>query len=241
MNRFCVSTRGIGSWRERLANPDRQWKRGCSAFETAVSWELASRTATGIPEPVAQLFRESNYHDATLMLAVAEHQVDLPGGRAPSQCDVWSIVNTSLGAVSLSVEAKAKEPFGKSNESLSQWLVGGKSPKSREKRQKRWSYIREHLPMAGLTAFDGVAYQLLHRCAAAVIEAKRCRVPHAAFVVQAFNSPAESFAVFSKFCGAFGITPERGRFHMTTVGEIQLAIGWADCVPANERQIAKTA
>ena len=37
MNRMCVETRGICNWRERLAKPDRQWRRGYSAFETASS------------------------------------------------------------------------------------------------------------------------------------------------------------------------------------------------------------
>src|ERR1700674_3439880 len=31
-----------GVFSSRLANPDRQWKRGYSAFETAVSWEFTA-------------------------------------------------------------------------------------------------------------------------------------------------------------------------------------------------------
>ena len=85
MNRLNTATRGISSWRERLANPDRQWKRNYSAFETAVSWEFASNSKSGLPEPIDKLFRESDYGEPTLMSAVAEHKVDLPGGSATSR------------------------------------------------------------------------------------------------------------------------------------------------------------
>ncbi len=40
MSRLHIATRGICNWRQRLASPDRQWKRSYSAFETAVSLEL---------------------------------------------------------------------------------------------------------------------------------------------------------------------------------------------------------
>jgi hypothetical protein len=56
------------------------------------------------------------------MFAVAEHKVDLPGGIAASQCDVWAVVRTKAGMLSL-VEAKAKEKFG--DEILEKWLVAG--------------------------------------------------------------------------------------------------------------------
>ncbi len=78
MNRLLVSARGICSWRERLANPDRQWKRRYSAMETAISWESA-KGGPGFPDPIAQLFRDSGLGKPYLMFAVAEHKVDLPG------------------------------------------------------------------------------------------------------------------------------------------------------------------
>src|SRR4051812_1455932 len=109
MNRLCTATRGIGSWHERLANPDRQWKRGYSAFETAVSWELAAKRDSGLPEPIEVVFRQGSYCEPVLMFAIAEHKVRLPGGNAGSQCDIWGIVNSSAGEISLSVEAKANE------------------------------------------------------------------------------------------------------------------------------------
>src|SRR5205807_865207 len=102
----------------------RHWRRRYSAFETAVSWEAAARRTSGLPEPIEQLFMAGGFESPALLLAVAEHQVRLPGGRASSQCDVWGLVQTSAGIVSLSIEAKARESFG--NHSLSRWLTAGK-------------------------------------------------------------------------------------------------------------------
>jgi hypothetical protein len=238
MGRLCISTRGIGSWRERLANPDRQWKRGFSAFESAVSWELAdSNNTSGLPEPIADLFRDSHYGHPILMLAVAEHKVDLPGGSAASQSDVWAVVKTSVGMVSLTVEAKANETFG--DDILENWLVAGGTQASIDNRKLRFDYIRSHLPSSD--SFLPVRYQLLHRCAASVIEAKRFGFQHAAFVVQAFNTPSDGFEEYSVFCRALSIPAKRGFLVTASVGDISLGIGWADCRFATDEEVAATA
>jgi hypothetical protein len=241
MNRLCVETRGVCNWRERLAKPDSQWKRRFSAFETAVAWEGATCHPTGLPEAIAKLFRESGFGEATLLLAVAEHKVPLIGGKADSQCDVWALLNTASGGVSLSVEAKANESFGEGNEPLSTWLIAGKSERSRRNRRDRWEHIRVHLPRAADDAYSPVPYQLLHRCAAGVIEAQRFGVPNAAFIVQSFKAPDCSFQAFSQFCHAVDLKVERGEMQVTTVGETRLGIGWADCPFATDADVAAVA
>jgi hypothetical protein len=241
MNRLCVETRGIGNWRERLAKPETQWRRRYSAFETAVSWETASGHPWGLPEPMRELFRESTFGEPTLVLAIAEHKVPLDGGRADSQCDVWALLDTPTGGVSLSVEAKANETFGQANESLRDWLVAGESERSSRNREERWKHIAEHLPSAAAGAYSLVPYQVLHRCAAAVIEARRFHLQSAVFVVQSFGAPPESFEAFSRFCQAVNIKAERGRMQISTVGEIRLGIGWADCPFATDAEIASVA
>jgi len=237
MSRLCIATRGIGSWRERLASPDTQWRRQFSAFETAVSWECASANPTGLPRPIAELFRGTIYENPVLQLAIAEHKVDLPGGQAASQCDVWAIVKTSAGMLSLAVEAKAREAFG--DDILEKWLVAGGTDESISKRKIRWDYVQSHLPKS--ESFPQVRYQILHRCAASVVEAKRLGFQHAAFIVQAFNTPAESFQNFAAFCQALQIPGERGSLATTTVDGISLSVGWADCPFATDSQVAATA
>ena len=244
MNRLHIATRGICNWRERLASPDRQWKRCFSAFETAVSWELAAKSASGLPEPIAKLFRENNYSDPTLIFGVAEHKVYLPGGNAPSQCDVWAAVKTSAGMLSLTVEAKASEAFG--DAILEQWLIAGQTELSISNRKKRWEYVRSHLPKSD--SFLQVRYQLLHRCAASVIEARRLGYQHAAFVVQAFDTPAKTFQDYEVFCQALKITAAPGSMATTTVhgisltvDGISLSVGWADCTLATDKEVAAAA
>ena len=234
MSRLFIGTRGMCSWRDRLASPDRQWKRKFSAFETAASWEHASKSRSGIPTPIEALLGENHYREPVLLFAIAEHKVDLPGGPAASQSDVWAVIATSAGMVSMTVEAKAREAFG--NEILEKWLVAGGSEASIANRKKRWDYIRSHLPESD--ALLQVRYQILHRCAAAVIDAKRLRLRHAAFVVQAFNTPDASFQNYAAFCEALNIPARRGSLATTSVGDIHLSVGWADCPLATDEQIA---
>lgn len=234
MSQLYIATRGIDSWRQRLANPERQWRRGYSAFETAVAWEFAARTGSGIPVPLRELFSSTNIGSASLILAIAEHKVPLPGGNADSQCDVWAIVGSSAGMLSLSVEAKARETFG--NDSLEQWLAAGKTDRAKANRQQRWEFIRSHLPP--LTTPLPLRYQMLHRCAASVIEARRLGLRQAAFVVQAFNAPAGSFQEYERFCQALNIDAVRGRMGSTSTGETALHVGWADCALATDQQVA---
>jgi len=170
------------------------------------------------------------------MFAVAEHKVDLPGGDAASQCDVWAVVKTSLGTLSLAVEAKAKEAFG--DETLEKWLGAGGTDKSKENRNKRWDYVRSNLPRSNF--FPQVRYQLLHRCAASVIEAKRFGFQHAAFVVQAFDTPDTSFQDCAALCRALKIFAARGSMAATSVDGISLSVGWADCPLASHAEVAAT-
>lgn len=180
------------------------------------------------------LLRGGGYDDATLLLAIAEHKVDLPGGSAASQSDVWALIKTTKGLLSVAVEAKAREAFG--DEILEHWLVGGETALSISRRQKRWDYIQSHLPEAD--SFLPVRYQMLHRCAAAVIEAKRLGCEHAAFIVQAFNTPDVSFQEYAVFCAALRISAARGGLSTTSVGRLSLCIGWIDCPVATDEKIA---
>lgn len=238
MSRLHIATRGMCNWRDRLASPDRQWKREFSAFETAVSWESAAkRKSSGLPKPIEQLLIANEYGDPALIFAVAEHKVDLPGGPAASQSDVWAVIRTSKGMLSLTVEAKAREAFG--DEILERWLVAGESERSIANRKERWYYIQSHLPRSD--SLLQVRYQMLHRCAASVIEAKRLGLQHAAFIVQAFHTPDKSFQDYARFCEALKIPAKRGSIATSSVDDISLCIGWADCDLATDEQIASIA
>jgi hypothetical protein len=60
--------------------------------------------------------------------------------------------------LSLTVEAKAREPFG--DDVLERWLVAGDSERSKVNRKARWDYIQLHLPKHDSLLL--VRYQMLH-------------------------------------------------------------------------------
>lgn len=207
-------------------------------METAVSWECAARKPGGLPEPIANLFRNSELGEAQLLFAVAEHKVSLRGTGGDSQCDVWALVKTGSGTVSLAVEAKALEPFGAGNEALSIWLKAGKSVRSAANRERRWEHLRENLPNLPEGAYDRVPYQILHRGGAAVIEARRFGLKHATILVQGFGCPDQSFAMYGQFCGAIGRKAEREKMSFIQLAEIRLGVGWVDCPFATDAEMA---
>jgi len=184
-----------------------------------------------------RVFRASGYGDPVLIFAIAEHKVKLDGGNAASQSDVWAVLKTSSGMLSLTVEAKAKESFG--DFTLERWLVAGKTEAAVVNRKARWNQIRSFLPQS--SDFAKVRYQMLHRCAAAVIEADRLGFEQAAFIVQAFESPLESFKDFEVFCEALKIPATKDCISTTTVNGIRLGVGWAHCRFATDADIAAIA
>ena len=170
MSAIMVPTRGPEDWRALLAEPDRQWREGYSAMCVALSWERAG----GLPREVAAVLGPG----AEALLAIPEHKVALPGRGYHSQCDVFALVRVAGQTVALTVEAKVREPFDRT---LAEWL--GPAP-SDGKRAR----------LAGICALLGrdappmdLRYQLLHRTAAAVIEAERFGLAGAAMIVQSFD------------------------------------------------------
>jgi hypothetical protein len=238
MSLVHIATRCTSDWRSRLGDPEKHWRRKYSAMETAMSWELAVHTDSGMPKPISKLFQAGELTNPKLLLAIAEHKVPLMGKGGDAQCDVWALADTDAGLVSISVEAKAREPFGSKNESLEDWLKGGKSTNSGENREKRWHHIKANLPPLANRAYHHVPYQILQRATAGVIEARRFKLSHAVFLVQAFNAPKESLEMYTRFAHALGVNASRDELAYTSVDNIQFSIGWADCPFASDTELA---
>ena len=207
-------------------------------MEAAVSWEAAAKSDSGLPAPIYRLFDKTIYKEPTLLIAGAEHRVSLAGRGGKSQCDVFALLNSAVGLISVAIEAKAREKFGSCNEALEDWLLAKGKRASKENRADRWAQVCNYLPTTHAKGYSRVAFQLLHRCATAVIEAERYGVKHAAFVVQAFGSPDSSYQEFCKLGCAMGLECERGKMVITSIRDIALGIGWADCPVATDRQFA---
>jgi len=77
-----------------------------------------------------------------------------------------------------------------------------------------------------------IRYQLLHRTASAVIEARRFHCKAAAMIVQSFvESDSENhFADYAQFIQLYGDTPEKGKLlFLNIIDGIKLYSAWVFC------------
>ena len=170
MSRLCIATRGIGSWRERLASPDTQWRRRCylglwrqpcpgntpPRVQTKRCHNQSCRNCFETPSTLKNPYLLLRWRLPSIKWAAA------PGGRA--DFSVRRLGNSSIrksGGISLSLEAMANEAFGQGHQSLAKWLVAGDTEQSRQNRIMRWDAIKEHLPGSGIIEYSEIAYQLL--------------------------------------------------------------------------------
>jgi hypothetical protein len=211
MSKILTPSRGPDDWQQFLADPQKQWKRGYSAMAAALSWEAAQ----GLPPEIAAILGPG----AELLFAVPEHKVALPGGRRESQCDVFAIVRAGDETIAMAVEAKVGEPFGPT---VGEWMVGAGTGKT-----ERITFIRDLLGLPDCS-IDHVRYQLLHRTAAAALEAGRFKTDRAAMVVQSFSREHRWFEDFAAFTALLGIEADRGKpfRHILPSGR-PLDLGWA--------------
>lgn len=220
MPRLFASTTGPHDWRSFLAKPEIHWKIGYSAHALAHCWEAAGE---GFPPEIQHLLETSSdpyLHKVMPLLAIPEFKVELPGGDASSQNDIFVIAVSERGAVSIMVEGKVAERFG--NESLGQWGVNASKGKI-----KRWDYLCKKLdiqqPLSGT-----LRYQLFHRMASSVIEAERLRAAYAIMIVHSFSSSHQWFEDYHAFVGLFGAEAKTGQLSfLKRCRGIDLYAGWA--------------
>lgn len=220
MNQIYIQAQGPGDWARFLAEPEKQWRRGYSARTLAHSWHAVGC----FPPEVQNAFASSSsFRDISLLLVIPEHQVDLPGGRRPSQNDIWVLARTPETLVSIAVEGKVSEPFGPT---VREW-----NPDGSKGRRTRFDFLSLTL---GLSNVPGnIRYQLLHRTASAVLEAQRFHAKHAVMLVHSFSQGDEWFSDFEQFAGLFGKSVNKGEIQ--PVGEnngIILHLGW---IPGDSR------
>jgi hypothetical protein len=187
---FFVPTDGVESWRLRLADPIKHWKAGRSAMMLASCWE----DAAGFPPEVDAALRPMA-PGLRFVAGFPEHKTPLPGGNRASQTDVLVHAATEDGLLVIAVEGKVDEGFDRP---VSEWLGADPSPGKRE----RLDYL---VGLLGLDTDDGsgVPYQLIHRTAAAVIEAE----PYGAtpmMLVHSWGGADEGIDDFRRFTALLG-------------------------------------
>jgi hypothetical protein len=215
MSRFFKPLQALEDWQCLLADPVKHWQPGYSAMSLATCWFAAQ----GFPPEIrAAIDTDAELAGAELLVAMPEHQVDLPGGARPSQSDLWVLARTSSQLISIAIEGKVSEPFGPT---VGEWLVDA-SPGKRE----RLAYLQRQLRLEGDVPVD-IRYQLLHRTASAVIEARRFRADRAVMLVHSFSDSDTWIDDYGRFASVMGASTDPGRvFAAATRSEIPIHLGW---------------
>ena len=176
-----------------LGKGELHWRDGYSAKSVCLSWF----NANDIPSSVRSVLNQAaEYRGAELLDAWLERCTHLPWGRGnPSQTDLLALLRLGDGIAVVGIEAKVKESFGPI---VRDWLDEGGANK-----EARLQGLCDFLGLDRTAALD-LRYQLLHRTAAAILEAQRFRAPRAAMVVQSFCPERTGFNDFQAFARAAG-------------------------------------
>lgn len=200
MSQFYLNTISAEDWKNGLASPDKQWKKGFSARTLAYSWE----TANGFPDIVKKEFKIcdfSFFNNLNFLLGIPEYKVSLPGGNRDSQNDIFVLAkNNNNQLISIMVEGKCDETFGPL---FGEWY---KNPSQGKK--KRISHIKSILNIKNKISKD-IRYQLLHRSASAIIEAKKFNCKYAILLIHSFNQDDLWIEDYYKFISLFGLIEKK--------------------------------
>jgi hypothetical protein len=213
-----VPSRGVKDWKGLLAKPEKHWRKGYSARAVAHCWEEAA----GFPPEIARLFSESGiaaFEDVELMMAFPEYVVPLRGKGEGSHSDVFVLGKGADGElISVMVEGKVAEPF---DVTMDKWTAS-----MSDNKKTRLAYLQEMLGLSAQIPGE-IRYQLVHRTASAVIEARRFNARHAAMVVHSFSQEDEGFGDYAAFAGLFGAEVRVGKLvHLNETNGIDLYCGW---------------
>jgi hypothetical protein len=169
-----------------LAKPDLHWKSGYSAQELAIAW---SQSSNDFPPSVrAVLSTVPEYSDAELVDGFFEREIELGSPGRNSQADILVLAGLGQEIAVIAVEGKVNETF---REFVKNW-------NNTPGKQVRLERLAQTL---GLDIADvgGIRYQLLHRTASAIYEAKRYRCRHAMMLVHSFSPTHRWFEDFAAF------------------------------------------
>lgn len=148
-------------------------------------------------------------------------------GRWQSHCiatDLLAVAGLGSGLVVVAVEGKVTESFDKL---VSEWLADGSGGK-----RQRLNALCQLLDLDPESVTD-LRYQLFHRTAAAILEARRFRASKAILLVHSFCPNATGLGDYVEFGRRLGFE-QLGRDHVSEpreVGGIELQLAWVSDEP----------
>ena len=193
MTKIFIPANNPDDWKPLVGSEN--WKTGYSAKALAYCWQEAN----DFPESVRNVFIKSGiglFKNVKLLLAFPEWKTPLSGGRRPAQNDIFILAKGNNQLISITVEGKVSEPFDKT---VAEWKL--ESSKGKETRLK---FLCDELLLAE-EQIDHIRYQLLHRTASAIIEAKKFNAQNALMLVHSFSQYDEWFEDYSQFLALFGL------------------------------------
>jgi hypothetical protein len=169
-----------------LAKQEAHWKAGYSAQELAIAWAGAG---SRFPTRVRQVLDTApEYIGAELIDGFFEREVELQSPGRNSQTDLMVVAGLLDELAIIAVEGKVEESFAGF---VSEW---NDSPG----KQTRLEHLCRTLQLDPASV-GGLRYQLFHRTASAIYEAKRYRCPHALMLVHSFSLAHRWFEDFAAF------------------------------------------
>jgi hypothetical protein len=169
-----------------LAKQDLHWKAGYSAQELAIAWASSQNE---FPEVIRKVLATApEYAGAEMIDGFFEREVELGSPGRNSQTDLMVVVGLRDEIGIIAVEGKVEESFA---DLVSDWnTTPGK--------QRRLEILCASLGLP-LAQVGSVRYQLIHRAASAIYEAKRYRARHALMLVHSFSPTHRWFEDFAAF------------------------------------------
>lgn len=206
-----------GRGRHPASGKPTHWKQGRSAKAVADSWFQANDLP---PRVRAVLDQSPELKGAELIDAWLERCTDLGDRRGTAtQTDLLAVLGVGDELAVMAVEAKVTESFGPL---VSEWLgEGGEGKMDRLQR------------LCDLLGFErgevgDLRYQLFHRTAAAILEARRYRAAKAVLLVHSFCENATGLSDFTSFFERMGVQGcgKDALGGPAPVGGISLWVGW---------------
>lgn len=184
----------------------------------AISWFKANK----LPSSTAGvLSRDARLSGAELVDGFLERKVDLVDGSTASQTDLLAVLGVGDHLAVMAVEGKVDESFGPF---VADWL-------KKDRKKRRSLRLKSLCKTLSLLDSDvgGLRYQLLHRTASALYEARRYRAPVAIMMVHSFcpsSTGLEDYQAFAARLGLNGANKGELAGPVQRLG-IDLYLGWA--------------
>lgn len=217
MAKFYAPAETVEDWRIR---PQHRVE-GRSAVRLHQAWQ----GARDFPTSVRSVLEGSRWFKNLEMLAgFPEHAVALNGQGGPSKTDLFVLARSRRGLVSIAVEGKAGEPFGRPVRVWRDGLLGSS--------RRRLAGICAHLELSTPEVKE-IRYQLLHRTASALIEAERFYASEALMLVHSFHENDAGFEDYEAFIGLMNPDARPKINRIVSLGErrgIPLYAGWVSDV-----------